>query len=256
MMENFRMPIIFISYAHEDIIFAGAVQQLTDLIGYTSWRDKTRITGGRRFMDEIAKGIEDSLFFMPLFSPDYIKSEACCKELGYAQKEGKYIFPVVLDGTAPSHLRVIHQIRLKCADRSKVTASELALTIKELHSVIGDPDTARLKFPEGSDPSWPEEDLQLNLMNTRWSWCENPDTIGEDFIEFLPANRVRRSWPTPEKYGKWEVLRNGLVRFGPHILNVDLENGIFQGAHGSPTHSSPERSGRFLHKVTESGILD
>ena len=43
MTDNFRKPILFISYSHEDIVFAEAVHQLPDLIGYTSWRDKTRI---------------------------------------------------------------------------------------------------------------------------------------------------------------------------------------------------------------------
>lgn len=250
------MPIIFISYAHEDILFAEAVQEITDLVGYTCWRDKTRITGGKRFLEEIARGIEDSPIFMPIFSPDYTSSEVCQKELTYAQKSYKYIFPVVLSGPVPTDLHEIHQIRLNCVDRSKVTASELARTVKELYAVIGDPETARLKFPEGSDPSWPDEDLQMNLMNTRWSWCDNGNLVGENSIEFLPADRVRRSWPTPEPYGKWEVLGNGLVRFGPHILHFDLDKGIFQGAHGNPNVSHPERSGRFLHDVTDPDVLD
>lgn len=247
------MPALFISYSHEDAAFVEALHEITDIIGYTSWRDKLKISGGLDFSEEIARGIEDCPIFMPLFSPDYFKSSFCEKELAYARTEEKYIFPVILEGDVPPDLEVLHQIRLDCDDRKKVTATALAQVIKELREVLKEPDTIPTRFPEGSDPIWTET-LEQDLIDTRWSWCDNHECIGDNWIEFCSGNRVVRSWAR-HMDGYWEVLENGLVRFGPHVIYVDIENRELIGSHGDPREKSPERSGRFLHHVNQSGIL-
>ena len=100
----------FISYCHFDeekyqlkTSFRKALTQLVSNFGLELWDDGL-ILAGRKWEDTIEKNIQDSYFFFPLISQDYIASDACQKELNEAKKLNKYIVPIITRACDWKHL--------------------------------------------------------------------------------------------------------------------------------------------------------
>jgi|APSaa5957512535_1039671.scaffolds.fasta_scaffold94019_1 class 3 adenylate cyclase len=91
-------PYIFVSYAHEDDdTVYPEIQWLNDQ-GFNIWWDEG-ISGGTKWMDEIAHAINDSHLLVLFLSPNVAKSNHCRKEIHYAIDQDKPIVVVEIQAT-------------------------------------------------------------------------------------------------------------------------------------------------------------
>ena len=91
---------IFISYAHKDtehFVHAFASRLLS--YGYSVWWDTVSIAGGTRWRDEIENGVRECTYFLPVISANAVDSKWVGKEIEMAQRFGKTIIPIIIDGS-------------------------------------------------------------------------------------------------------------------------------------------------------------
>ncbi|MCB9457515.1 MAG: SUMF1/EgtB/PvdO family nonheme iron enzyme [Anaerolineaceae bacterium] len=91
------MPHIFISYSRKNQRYVRGLAEDIRQRGFDVWLDD-RIDYGDRWWRTIVKAIEDCAAFVVVMSPDAEKSEWVEREVLLAQREGKPIFPVLLEG--------------------------------------------------------------------------------------------------------------------------------------------------------------
>jgi TIR domain len=92
--------IVFISYAREDTEAAKRLYEDLKNAGLTPWLDKESLIAGQNWKTAIRKAIENSRYFIPIFSPISVAKK------GYVQKEFKYALEV-LDEFPESEIFVI-----------------------------------------------------------------------------------------------------------------------------------------------------
>lgn len=106
--------LVFISYAREDSAFAERLYQDLKAAGIEAWLDRESIEPGRLWKKEIKKGIENSRYFLALFSKNSVSKR------GYVQKEVKealevyetfpeneiFFIPIRLDECTPSYDKI------------------------------------------------------------------------------------------------------------------------------------------------------
>lgn len=86
---------IFVSYAHKDKEqVLKYVRHLIDC-GYRVWYDH-EISSSTNWLTRISYRLSESYVFMPFFSPNYVASENCMKELEEASNFEKVLIPVYL----------------------------------------------------------------------------------------------------------------------------------------------------------------
>jgi hypothetical protein len=86
---------IFISYARKNEEFAKKLSTYLNEIGISTWFDRKDIAAATRWEDEIYKGISNCAAFIIVLSENAIESKWVNKELEYAQKQQKTIFPIL-----------------------------------------------------------------------------------------------------------------------------------------------------------------
>lgn len=87
---------IFISYRRLNIDFAQKLEQALRDKDFEIWFDLEDIPpASPSYLDDIYKGVEGADIFIPILSPDYIKSDICLKELRYAAQNHKRIIPII-----------------------------------------------------------------------------------------------------------------------------------------------------------------
>lgn len=109
-------PFIFVSYSHNDLDTVLDVISAFNLRGYRVWYDNC-VAVGDAFVKELASKIADCGVFFCFLSPCYVNAEFCKRELDYAIKRCKTIFPIMIeDFELPPEIefqiRAIHWIRL------------------------------------------------------------------------------------------------------------------------------------------------
>jgi hypothetical protein len=106
--------LVFISYAREDKEFAERLYQDLIAAGVEAWLDIKSIEPGRLWKKEIKKGIENSKYFLALFSRNSVSKR------GYVQKEVKealevfetfpeneiFLIPIRLDECIPTYDKI------------------------------------------------------------------------------------------------------------------------------------------------------
>jgi hypothetical protein len=80
--------VVFISYAREDSDLAERLYNELKKAGFKPWLDKHNIIAGLDWKEQIMNAIENSRFFLPLFSATSVK------KIGYVQNEFKYALEV------------------------------------------------------------------------------------------------------------------------------------------------------------------
>ena len=114
---------IFLSYAHSD---APAVRRIATALegfaraGIGDWQvwDDDAVRLGEDWVDVLERGMRDSDVYVLVVSPQFLSSEFCMYELGFALKEQRNraatIIPIAIDETdvrvLPSYLRKFHVI--------------------------------------------------------------------------------------------------------------------------------------------------
>ena len=125
------MPGIFLSYARETETAVKTLADDIDRLGYATWLDHD-LNGGRAWWEQILTQIRDCEIFVMALSTDSLRSTACTRECGYAEKLGKPILPImVADGVSanllPPRLSQIHIVDYRKQDRDAIAALARAL---------------------------------------------------------------------------------------------------------------------------------
>jgi len=84
---------IFISYSSDDKTPIQEVVGDLESLGHSVWFD-SELVGGQSWWDRILREIENADFYLCALSSAYLKSDACKRELGYANELGKTIIPI------------------------------------------------------------------------------------------------------------------------------------------------------------------
>jgi hypothetical protein len=235
---------IFISYSHADLKFVEHLEEVLEASEFDTWRDKREIRAGNSFPKEIQYAIRSCSAVLIILGKSYATSDWQEAELHEALNHGKTVIPVVLgDGLQPpTILAARHQIRSD-SDGDALDAGEFVRIFREIREALGSVDEIESEFDgDSSDPIEPDglDELEDCLEGTRWSW-RNGDDPGVYWIEFLAGGKVRRSW-RPE-LGRWRVLDENMVIFGPHLLFFDMRAKCFKGAIPRVEESNPIREG-------------
>jgi TIR domain len=86
---------VFISYSRTDSSFAEALRHRLIAAGHKVWVDEQGISGGDDWQVRIGSAIDGSKAVVAILSPEAFSSTWVRRELNYADKAGKPIFPVV-----------------------------------------------------------------------------------------------------------------------------------------------------------------
>src|SRR5215207_3520831 len=91
------MADIFISYSRKDQAYAQKLAEDMRARGFSVWIDD-RIEHGNHWFDEIEQAITDARAIAVIMTPEADKSEWVRKEILLAKRDGKAIFPLLLEG--------------------------------------------------------------------------------------------------------------------------------------------------------------
>lgn len=92
------MAHVFISYSKQDIDFARHLRRLLVAQGFSVWLDESRLAPSSRWWTEIESNIERSAALIVIMSPHARDSDWVEREILYAERLNKPIFPVLLAG--------------------------------------------------------------------------------------------------------------------------------------------------------------
>lgn len=92
------MAHVFISYSKQDIDFARHLRRLLAAQGFSVWLDESRLAPSSRWWTEIESNIERSAALLVIMSPHARDSDWVEREILYAERLDKPIFPVLLTG--------------------------------------------------------------------------------------------------------------------------------------------------------------
>jgi hypothetical protein len=100
---------VFISYSQFDQEYVTALSAYLEQAGIPVWYDY-RVTTGSRFDAVIQESIDTCAAFIFVVSPNSLQSAWVDREMGYADDQGKPIFPLVLGagGRLPIRLQNLH----------------------------------------------------------------------------------------------------------------------------------------------------
>jgi hypothetical protein len=99
----------FLSYSHQDRAEADIVCDELQGRGFQVFRDSRSLPTGSAWWDEIRSAIRSSGYFVPLYSPDYLRSDACMSEFSIALASNKpVLFPICLCGVGELPVFVTH----------------------------------------------------------------------------------------------------------------------------------------------------
>lgn len=117
------MPELFISYSRRDTAFVQGLIKALNENGYSSddiWVDWEDIPASSKWENEIENGIQSVNSVIFVLSPSWVASRECAKELDYAAKYNKRLFPVIWQNVDPKavqgELAAINWIFLRESD--------------------------------------------------------------------------------------------------------------------------------------------
>lgn len=113
-----RMAHIFISYSKQNIEFARHLRSLLIDAGFEVWMDEQRIQPSSRWIREIEESITACFAFIVIMSPDAAMSEWVEREVLYAERLRKPLFPVLLDGDVWFRLADIQYEDMRAGDQA------------------------------------------------------------------------------------------------------------------------------------------
>jgi internalin A len=87
---------VFISYSHQDKVFAKKLAGELESQGMKVWWDFESLKGGQDWQKEIERGIKQCDFFLVALTPDAVTSEWVGNEITYASNAQKTIIPLHL----------------------------------------------------------------------------------------------------------------------------------------------------------------
>ena len=132
---------VFVSYSKRD---AGFVRSLVDALearGVKTWYDGGELRVGESFMRRIEDALEQSRYFLPVISPDYLSGQWTPFELGVAlgaaSSRGAGVIPVPVREAVvpappdlPAPLKLL--TRYQFLDATQVSAEQIAAEVAEV----------------------------------------------------------------------------------------------------------------------------
>src|SRR5579864_1184523 len=94
------MSHIFLSYSHKDGGYAHQLAQKLEQFGCPVWIDD-RINYGAKWKDKIQENLDTCAVFIVIMTPSAYQSTWVQNELAHAQRLGKLILPLFLEGDSP-----------------------------------------------------------------------------------------------------------------------------------------------------------
>ena len=88
-------PMVFISYAKEDIAFAKDVKRNLEAANFKVWMDENMIQAGDEWRNKIDMAISDSFSLIVILTPESYKSLYVTYEWAYAKGKKKKITPIL-----------------------------------------------------------------------------------------------------------------------------------------------------------------
>jgi hypothetical protein len=126
------MPDIFISYARQDVHFTRHVASLLEGKNFDVWIDESRLVPGNPWWEQIEQNIDRCFVFMIVMSSASEKSEWVQRELSYAERRGKRIFPLLIEGEVWQQLASI-----QCEDMRQGQPNKLSERLyAELQDIV------------------------------------------------------------------------------------------------------------------------
>lgn len=90
---------IFISYSRKDkALVHPFVEQINQVLGIDCWIDLKGIESGAKFQRKLMEAIDNCEIVLFMLSDESLASEWTEREVMYAERQGKRIIPVVIDG--------------------------------------------------------------------------------------------------------------------------------------------------------------
>lgn len=165
---------IFVSYSSLDR--QTVTELVSDLIDLeqTVWYDQ-RLYGGQEWWNEILRQIRECEVFLPVLSPNYLKSNPCRIESRYADNLSRYIFPIRivndLEVTSVPQYLMKRQIEKLLDIPSKADYKQLRKTLRHI-STTDRPKFKPLpvnlprppKIPSQNDTSAIEQSLDQQIL--------------------------------------------------------------------------------------------
>ncbi len=134
---------IFISYSSDDKTPIQEVVGDLKSLSYSVWFD-SELVGGQSWWDRILREIENADFYLCALSSAYLKSDACKRELSYANKLGKTIIPIKISNDFDERFLPLEISKLQITDveagnKKGVLSLINALNTAEPSPVLPDP---------------------------------------------------------------------------------------------------------------------
>lgn len=125
-------PHLFISYSRHDLDFARYLRALLEAEGLRVWQDEARLNPGEDWWQTITHSIDGCCALVIIMTPDAQTSRWVQRELLYAEKLGRPIFPVLLSGEVWSRLADLQYEDLRAGLRAKLSPR----FVRALHATL------------------------------------------------------------------------------------------------------------------------
>lgn len=164
---------IFISYSRDDkAVVHPFVQYINDAMGWEScWIDLEDIEIGEEFEEGIMQAIDECRVVLFMLSDNSLKSKWTKREVFYAEKHKKQIWPVIVDGDDlrgwfDFHFNIVDHICLNNKDDRAKLVKKLKRRLKVQEDNVSE-DEANRKVVE--------ENAESNIEEAEWKILEELD---------------------------------------------------------------------------------
>jgi len=130
-------PFVFVSYARHDREPVRRVVEELKKLGIETWVDADQLVPGDSWQNSIAEALRGATAILVFITPRSVASQYAVHELGFAQKHGVRLLPVLLEATPvdslPVNLRTIQWLdatRFSPKSAAAETAFEIAKILK------------------------------------------------------------------------------------------------------------------------------
>jgi hypothetical protein len=110
---------LFISYAHKDVAPVKKIKRELNKRGLETWFDEDDILGGRKWEEEIYRGVDHCAGLLVILSPHAVASAWVQKEWQRAQAQAKTIIPILIAPTSHNPLPDIQWVDFKQHDNDE-----------------------------------------------------------------------------------------------------------------------------------------
>ena len=201
---------VFISYKSEHIDFAEKLFAEFEEHDIKAWFDKDILhtKGGEPYKEHIRKGIENSQFFLLIYTKDVEQSDFILREeLGYAIEKGKKICCYAKDEV-----------------NFEAMKAELSQKVRDIQWLANERDAAHIaQYREAINDERKRRQLASSVNDLTKRYCEY-----EDINLFLIRIEMQRLLGLPTPYGTYTSLCRSEISYKPEEIGIVVrKKGLF-----------------------------